>query len=46
MKFLAIIPARGGSVGLKNKNILNFNKKPLIYWTLKAARESKFIKKF
>ncbi len=44
-KFLAIIPARSGSVGLKNKNKLTFNKKPLIFWTIESALKSKFIKK-
>ena len=43
MNFLTIVPARGGSKGLKNKNILNFNGKPLIYWTLEAAKKSKYI---
>ena len=31
---LAFIPARGGSKGLKNKNITNLNKIPLIKYTL------------
>ena len=44
MNFLAIIPARGGSRELKNKNILKFDGKPLIYWTIKSAQQSKFIK--
>lgn len=35
--------ARKGSRRLKNKNILNFFNKPLIYWTLKTALKSKFI---
>ena len=43
MKILAIIPARGGSKGIKNKNIINFCGKPLIYWTIKAAQNSKLI---
>ncbi len=41
MKFLAIIPARKGSKTLKNKNFRKFNKKPLIHWTIKAAKNSK-----
>ncbi len=37
MKNLAIIPARGGSKGLKDKNIFPLNGKPLICYTLEAA---------
>lgn len=40
---IAIIPARSGSKGLKNKNILNLNGLPLIAWTIKAALESTYI---
>ena len=36
---LAIIPARGGSKGLPNKNILHCAGKPLIAWTIEAARD-------
>ena len=43
--YLAIIPARSGSVGLKNKNKLKFHNKPLIFWTIESAIKSKFIKK-
>lgn len=42
-KILAVIPARGGSTRIKNKNIKNFNQKPLIFWTIKAALKSKLI---
>jgi N-acylneuraminate cytidylyltransferase/CMP-N,N'-diacetyllegionaminic acid synthase len=42
---LCIIPARGGSKGLKNKNILPFNGKPLIYYTIQSALNSKKITK-
>jgi CMP-N-acetylneuraminic acid synthetase len=42
---LCIIPARSGSKGLKNKNILNFNGKPLIYYTIRSALKSKKITK-
>ena len=45
MKFLAIIPARKGSKGIKNKNFKLFNGKPLIYWTLKSAKKSKYLDK-
>lgn len=34
---LAFIPARGGSKGLPNKNILDCAGKPLIEWTISAA---------
>ncbi len=43
MKILAVIPARGGSKSIKNKNLVNFNGKPLIYWTIQAAKKSKLI---
>ena len=33
-KIKVIIPARGGSKGLKNKHIQSVNDKPLIFWTL------------
>lgn len=37
---IAIIPARGGSKRLPRKNILNFLGKPLIQWTIDAAKAS------
>ena len=37
---LAIIPARGGSERIKDKNIVPFCGKPLITYSLNAARES------
>lgn len=40
---LAIIPARGGSKGLPNKNILELDGKPLIAHTVEAAIGSKYI---
>lgn len=42
-KFLAIIPARGGSKRLPRKNILDLAGKPLIAWTIEAALNSKYI---
>ena len=44
-KILAIIPARGGSLTLKNKNIKLFCGKPLIYYAIKNALMSKYIDK-
>ncbi|MBM6861220.1 acylneuraminate cytidylyltransferase family protein, partial [Clostridium saudiense] len=43
MKIVAIIPARAGSKGIPNKNIRLLNGKPLIYYSIKNALESKFI---
>ena len=43
IKIPAFIFARGGSKGLKDKNIKKFNGKPLIYWTIKELKKSKFI---
>ena len=40
---LAVIPARGGSKGLPNKNILELVGKPLIAWSIEAASDSKYI---
>ncbi|CEG56250.1 acylneuraminate cytidylyltransferase family protein [Legionella fallonii] len=42
-KILAIIPARGGSKGLPGKNIYTFGGKPLIAWTIEAAKASLYI---
>lgn len=39
-RLLAIIPARGGSKRLPRKNVLPLGGKPLIAWTIDAARES------
>lgn len=42
---IAIIPARSGSKGLLNKNIKLCSGKPLIAWTIEAAKKSKYIDK-
>jgi CMP-N,N'-diacetyllegionaminic acid synthase len=42
---LAVIPARGGSKRLPNKNILDLGGKPMISWTIEAALGSKYIDK-
>lgn len=38
MKYLVVIPARGGSKGIPGKNIKELNGKPLIYYTIDVAR--------
>ncbi|MDR2888905.1 MAG: cytidyltransferase [Lachnospiraceae bacterium] len=42
-KIVAIIPARGGSKGIPNKNIRLLNGKPLIYYSIRNALESQYI---
>ena len=42
-RFIAIVPARGGSKRLKKKNILDLAGKPLILWTVDAAINSQYI---
>ena len=37
-KITCLICARGGSKGLRNKNIKKFHGKPLIEWTFKIAK--------
>jgi CMP-N-acetylneuraminic acid synthetase len=39
---LIIIPARGGSKRLKNKNLYAFRSKPMIYWAINAAQKTIF----
>lgn len=43
MKVLAIIPARANSKGIKDKNIVSVGGRPLIVWTIKAAKKCKYI---
>lgn len=40
---LALIPARGGSKGIPKKNIKVLGGKPLIVWSIEAAKKSRFI---
>lgn len=42
-KFLAIIPARGGSKRLARKNVLHLNSRPLIAYSIEAGIGSKYI---
>lgn len=45
MTLLAVIPARGGSKGIPRKNIKPLMGKPLISWSIDAAKKSKCIDK-
>ena len=40
---VAIIPARGGSKGIPNKNIIDFCGKPLVAWTIEQCLSSRYI---
>jgi CMP-N,N'-diacetyllegionaminic acid synthase len=42
VKVIAIIPARGNSKRLAKKNIYPVWNMPMIYWSIKACKESKF----
>jgi CMP-N,N'-diacetyllegionaminic acid synthase len=44
-KYLAIIPARGGSKGVPQKNIRNLAGKPLIAWTIEQCLSCDLIEK-
>ena len=43
-KIICIIPARGGSQRIKNKNIVKINNLPLLEYTLISALKSKYVK--
>jgi len=45
-KILAVTPARGGSKGILRKNIKEINGKPLIAWTIEAAKKSKLLDRY
>jgi CMP-N,N'-diacetyllegionaminic acid synthase len=42
MEILGIIPARGGSKGIKLKNLVKLNGKPLLFYTLNASKNSSY----
>ena len=42
-RVLAIVPARSGSKAIKNKNIVDLGGKPLLGWTIEAAKNCSFI---
>lgn len=39
---LCLIPARSGSKSIPNKNILLYNGQPMLTWSIKQAKESKY----
>lgn len=43
MEILSIIPARGGSKGIKRKNLKPILNKPLVAYTIEASLKSKYI---
>lgn len=43
LDILALIPARGGSKTVPRKNIKLLNGKPLIYYTIREAKKSKYL---
>lgn len=45
MKLLALIPARGGSKGIPRKNIKPLCGKPLIGWSIEAAKKSALVER-
>ena len=40
MKVVSLIPARKGSKGIQNKNLVDLCGKPLIYYSIKASIQS------
>jgi N-acylneuraminate cytidylyltransferase len=44
-KNIAIIPARGGSKRIPKKNIIDFNGKPMIAWTIETALKTDLFEK-
>lgn len=43
MNVISIIPARGGSTGIKMKNLVLLNKKPLLHYSVIASLKSKLV---
>jgi CMP-N,N'-diacetyllegionaminic acid synthase len=45
MKVFCIIPARGGSKGIPNKNIIDFCGRPLLAWSILQAKKASVVEK-
>ena len=46
MQIVGVIPARGGSKGIPRKNLAVVGDKPLLAWTIEAARASRLLTRF
>ena len=44
-KIVVLIPARGGSKRIKSKNLYMIGNRPLIAWSIEAAKKEKIIDK-
>jgi len=42
-RIIALVPARGGSKGLPGKNIRELAGRPLLAWSIEAARQSRYV---
>lgn len=42
-RILGLIPARGGSIGIPDKNVTPLAGKPLVTWTIEAAAHSRYL---
>ncbi|HLK45322.1 MAG TPA: NTP transferase domain-containing protein, partial [Acidimicrobiales bacterium] len=40
MRYLGVVPARAGSKGIPGKNMVDLGGKPMLQWTLEAARDA------
>ena len=45
MIIYSLITARSGSKGIKDKNIIDYNGHPLIYWSIKISKDCDYIQK-
>ena len=45
MNIICLVCCRGGSKGIKNKNIKIFHGKPLLYWISRSIKKSKIFNK-
>lgn len=45
MIIYSLITARSGSKGIKDKNIIDYNGYPLIYWSIKISKDCDYIQK-